>query len=184
MSALSTLTINQGENIQNFSIRRDWATAGGGADITDFTGPDFTAFGCGPFGAIDQSLGTGWGSTSDGAKFIVIKLPQPVDLTQFAVDPNATCGDGASASTKDYKIETSTDGVNFAVSNQGSFPSDRSAKGHLNPLPVAAGTGDNVQYVKFTMLTPNLLPTQVCPGPFSGCDFMDMSEIEVYGIVS
>ena len=30
-----------------------------------FNGPDFTEFGCGPTGAIDQSLGTGWGSTSD-----------------------------------------------------------------------------------------------------------------------
>jgi hypothetical protein len=34
------------------------------------------------------------------------------------------------------------------------------------------------------MLSPNLLPSQNCPGPFSGCTFMDMSEIEVYGTPS
>jgi hypothetical protein len=184
MQAIGRVTISEGANTQNFAIRRDWAALGGGGEITDFTGPDFTAFGCGPSGGIDQSLGTGWGSTSDGAKFITIKLPQPVDLTEFAVDPNATCGDGASASTKDFKIETSTDGGTFVESAAGSFPSDRSANGHLNPIAVGAGTGDNVQFVRFTMLTPNLLPEQVCPGPFSGCDFMDMSEIEVYGTAS
>jgi hypothetical protein len=52
----------------------------------------------------------------------------------------------------------------------------------LNSLPVAATASRNVRYVRFTMLSPNLLPTQNCPGPFAGCVFMDVSEIEVYGV--
>ena len=48
--------------MKNFELRRDWASASGGGSITAFDGPDYTPFGCGPIGAIDQSDGTGWGS--------------------------------------------------------------------------------------------------------------------------
>src|SRR5262249_4266106 len=69
----------------NFSLRRDFASFLGGGTIADFNGPDFTGFGCGPSGAIDQSETNGWGSTTDGddgaptgkatPKFVVVKLP-------------------------------------------------------------------------------------------------------------
>ena len=40
-----------------------------------------------------------------------------------------------------------------------------------------------MQYIRFTMVSPQLPgnPATVCPGPFSGCLFMDMSEMEVFG---
>ena len=46
------VTIGTGTTVQDFSTRRDWAAASGGAAITAFDGPDYTPFGCGPGGAI------------------------------------------------------------------------------------------------------------------------------------
>jgi hypothetical protein len=36
------------------------------------------------------------------------------------------------------------------------------------------------------MINPQLPgnPADLCPGPFSGCQFLDMSELEVYGLAS
>ena len=53
----------------------------------------------------------------------------------------------------------------------------------MNSVTLNAGTGDGVQFVRFTMIAPQVfqIPGASCPGPFSGCDFMDMSELEVYG---
>ena len=112
MVVVPSLTIGQGENIQNFALRRDWAALGGGGQITAFNGPDYTDFGCGPTGAIDQSLGIGWGSDSDRSglqpdaatpKFIVIKLPQrstSPSSRSIRARPAATAG---SASTQDFR---------------------------------------------------------------------------------
>ena len=41
----------------------------------------------------------------------------------------------------------------------------------------AAGVTD----VRFTMEEPQVFQLGTCPGAFSGCDFMDMTEIAVYG---
>ena len=67
----------------NWQLRRDWAALGGGGTVAAFNGADYTAFGCGPTGAIDQSLGSGWGSDSpinasdaEAPKFVTVKLPQ------------------------------------------------------------------------------------------------------------
>jgi len=53
----------------------------------------------------------------------------------------------------------------------------------LQSVPLAAGSTASVLYVRFTMLGTQLPgdPATLCPGPFSACDFMDMSEMEVYG---
>jgi extracellular elastinolytic metalloproteinase len=113
-----------------------------------------------------------------------VRLPVAVNVSQFAVDPGNTCGDGGSASTKDFRIETSQDGTTFAVAASGSFGAvDRH---RLNPVTPAAGTGDGVRVVRFTMINPQLpgSPLDLCPGPFSGCQFLDMSEMEVYGLPS
>jgi hypothetical protein len=201
------LTIDQGENIADFRLRRDWASIHGGGEVIDFNGPDYTIFGCGPGGAIDQSLGIGWGSdTSDGGnnpfatpKFIVVRLPVAVNVNEIAIDPSNTCGDAGSASTKDFRLETSTNGTTWTLASEGMF--GVANRGRLNPVPLAAGSTANVRYVRFTMLNPQVpLPNgqlppfgddaldQRCgpgapfPGNFSGCVFMDMSEIEVYGL--
>jgi extracellular elastinolytic metalloproteinase len=181
-----TITIAARTTTQNFSLRRDWASLGGGGTVTAFNGPDFTAFGCGPTSAIDQSLGNGWGSTSDldangvaVPKFVTVKLPQAVNISEFAIDPGETCGDDATAATKDFRVETSTDGTTFVVAATGTFGA---ADNHrLNPVAPNAGTGTGVTFVRFTMINPQLNGA-TCPGPASGCLFLDMSELEVYGL--
>jgi extracellular elastinolytic metalloproteinase len=190
---LVTVTVDAAAQTQDFALRRDWAALAGGGSVVDFDGPDFSDFGCGPDRAIDQSLGNGWGSTTDfdaagvaAPKFVTVRLPLAVNIARFAVDPGNTCGDGDSASTRRFRIETSRDGTTFAVSASGRFgAADRH---RLNPVTPAAGTGDNVKLVRFTMIDPQLLdrgkPLELCPGPFSGCQFMDMSELEVYGLAS
>jgi hypothetical protein len=185
----ATVSIGSRETTLDWTLRRDWAALAGGGRVVAFDGPDFTeVFGCGPTAAIDQSLGSGWGSitgpdlnasTPLTPKSVTVALPRAVDISELSVDPGATCGDGGSASTRGYRVETSTDGTTFAVAAEGEF--DIPDRGHLTPVPIAAGTGDGVTHVRFTMLSPQLQPGQTCPGPFSGCDFMDMSELAVYG---
>jgi len=174
----------------DYDLIRDWAASSGGAEVADFTGPDYTPFGCGPGEAIDTSLTTGWGSTTgddDGTptnvfvpKHIVIDMHTTVDVDSFGIDPSATCGDGGSASTGDYRIETSPDGSTWTTAAEGTFTVDD--RGRVNEVtPTAGSTG--VRYVRFTMLsnqTPDFATT--CPdGPYSGCSFTDLTEIEVFG---
>jgi hypothetical protein len=105
------------------------------------------------------------------------------------------CGDAP------HTVETSPDGTTWTLANEGHFYA--SNRGHLNTVPLNAGSTANVRYVRFTMINPMVPETgnscdnaancgdngvaQRCgpnapnPGNFSGCTFMDMSEIEVYG---
>jgi extracellular elastinolytic metalloproteinase len=183
------VTIGTGTTVQDFSTRRDWAAASGGAAITAFDGPDYTPFGCGPGGAIDQSQVTGWGSDSDlvaGAagpdtpKSITIDLPTAVDITEVSVDPSETCGDDPTAATGDYKVEVSSDGSAFTQVASGTFtPADR---GRFNNVTLTGAT-TGITVIRFTMVAPQALQlgAGTCPGPSSGCAFMDMSEIAVHG---
>ncbi len=108
-SATKSVTVTPSGATRDFAVRKDWAASSGGASIADFNGPDYSGFGCGPDEAIDDSQSSGWGSTTgddDGTptnefipKFIVIDMDRHVDISKFAVDPSATCGDGGSAST-------------------------------------------------------------------------------------
>jgi hypothetical protein len=174
----------------DFEIVRDWAARSGGATITDFNGPDYSAYGCGPAEAIDLGLSTGWGSTTgddEGTptnvfvpKHLTVDLNQPVAITSFGVDPNATCGDAGSASTGRYQIETSADGTTWTTAATGEFtPADR---GRLNDVKPAAGTAP-ARYVRFTILsnqTPDFATN--CPdGAYGGCSFTDLSELAVFG---
>jgi hypothetical protein len=165
---------------RDLQTRRNWAQRDGGATIDSFTGPDLTDLGCGPGGAIDGSLATGWGTTSPastqgagGPKSITVKLPQVVDLTNLAVDPGATCGDDDTASVAGYKVETSADGAAFTEAVAGTFNASNNHK--LNTLTPAAGTTAGVRYVRFTMIS-----TQGSGG--DGKDWMDLSELKVFGI--
>lgn len=174
----------------DFAINRDFAAASAGAEITDFTGPDYTAYGCGPVNAIDLNQSTGWGSTTGDdngtptnvfvAKYLVIDMHTTVDVTTFGVDPNATCGDGGSASTGDYRIETSSDGIVWTTAAEGTFTS--ADRGQINDVTPTAGA-TAVRFVKFTMLsnqTPDFATN--CPdGGYSGCSYTDLSELAVFG---
>ena len=174
----------------NFALRRDWSAASGGADVTDFNGPDYSSFGCGPGAAIDQSQGTGWGSsTGDDAatptnvfvpKFIVVDLKKAVDVQSFAVDPSNTCGDPGSSATGQYRIDVSVNGTTWRPAAAGTFGAvDR---GRYNAVP-ASGTTAGVRYVRFTILG-NQVPDFAtnCPdGGYGGCQFTDLTELEVFG---
>ena len=110
---------------------------------------------------------------------MIVKLPVPVNVSEIAVNPATTCGDGGSASTGDYRVETSPDGQAWTVALSGHFtPADR----QYNVLPVTTG-GANVQFVRYTMLgTQTADIGGSCPGAFSGCSFVDSSELGVYGL--
>src|SRR5262245_24624716 len=213
--SVDTVTITTGQTTKNWTLRRDWAALAGGASIVDFNGPDFTEFGCGPTGLIDQSSGSGWGSTTDTdagditgnttPKWVIVKLPANVDVSEIDVNPSNTCGDPGSSSTRGYRIETSTDGTTFTALVDCVFYLVN--RGHLNS--VFSGNLTGVQYVRFWMLNPQVPqdpdPNAACTGPadcgtdpndasgvtthctpgadqgFGGCQFMDSTEIAIYG---
>jgi len=201
-SLTRTVTVKP-KRVSNLSgrLRRDWAASSGGGEVVDFTGPDLSPFGCGPWNAIDLSQGTGWGSTTgddDGTptgtpvpKRVDIALPEPITITAggaagetaFRVDPTNTCGDPGSSATNEYRIEVSTDGSDWVKVADGSFGTvdDTDTKGRY--FDVAASTGvAGVTHVRFWMDSPQVPDIeQSCPGPYGGCEFMDMTEIQVYG---
>jgi hypothetical protein len=165
------VTISQPNTTLNFQLRRDWASLGGGGSITDSSGPDFSDFGCGPTGAIDQSQGNGWGSVTNSAgvddgttspEHIVVKLPVAVDITQIQINPSNTCGDPGSSSTRGFTVETSTDGTTFTQVSMGVFYSGNRAK--LNTVSLS-GPLSGIQYIRFTELNP-----QVPLAGFSACN--------------
>jgi hypothetical protein len=119
-------------------------------------------------------------------KSVVVKLPQAVNISAIAVDPGNTCGDAGSSSTKDYRVETTTspalEGATWQVASSGSFTA--ADRHRLNSLTPAAGTGTAVTFVRYTMINPQVpgdFATTCAVGGYTGCDFMDMSELEVYG---
>jgi hypothetical protein len=182
-------------------LRRDWAASSGGGEVVDFTGPDFTPFGCGPWNAIDLSQGTGWGSTTGDdngtptgtpvPKRVDIALPEPITITAggtggetaFRVDPTNTCGDPGSSATNDYRIEVSVDGITWVEVADGGFGTveDTDTKGRY--FDVASSTEVvGVTHVRFWMDSPQVPDiAESCPGPYGGCEYMDMTEIQVYG---
>jgi hypothetical protein len=187
-STVGPTTVAPGSTTHDLALRRDWAASSGGATVIAFDGQDFSPA-CGPGDAIDLNRSTGWGSTADlgedgqasaaTPKAITIALPKPVQISQLAIDPSAICGDAGSASTGDYRIETSTDGTTWLPAAVGTFtPADR---GRLNLVTPAPDSAAGARFVRFTMVRPQVFQVGACPGAFSGCDFMDLTEIEVYG---
>jgi hypothetical protein len=190
---LKTQTVSVASRIQalNWSLRRDWAASSGGGTIVTFTSPpDYTPFGCGPTGLIDQSDGTGWGSDSPTnpepaaqnpqPKSVVIGLPQAVDISEIQINPTATCGDAGSASTGDFTVETSVDGTTFVLATSGHFSVGNRNK--RTSITLNAGTTAGVKFVRYTMISTQVADVGgTCPGNFSGCNFMDSTELAVYG---
>jgi extracellular elastinolytic metalloproteinase len=184
----SAVTVSAGTTTHDFAIRRDWAAASGGASISDFSGPDFGE-GCGPADMIDQSPTEGWSTptdfvdglpSADTAKFEVIALPQAITVSEIAIDPSNTCGDGGSASLAGYSVETSPDGTTWTLASEGRFTIDN--RGQLNSIALDPAATAGVAFVRLTMKDPQVFDIGgACPGAFSGCDYMDASEIAVYG---
>ena len=161
------------ESVADFGVRRDWAAYDGGGRIHAFTGPNFTAYGCGPAHAIDQSQGTGWSTirpniAPTGARSITVKLSAYVDVSSFAVDPGAICGDPDSASAQGYKIETSKTAASgsWTVVKTGSFTLGQAHQ--LNAVPISLRKA--VRYVRFTITSNH-----------GDAQYMDLAELVVYG---
>ncbi|WP_328330805.1 M36 family metallopeptidase [Kribbella sp. NBC_00382] len=185
----NALAVKAGGTTANFAPRRNWAAASGGGSVKAFTGPDFSPQ-CGPQYAIDSSQGTGWGSTTgDDAgtptnvmipKNIDIALPEAVNISKFSVDPSNTCGDPGSAATGKYRIETSVDGTTWATALEGEFGAANRGK-YNEVTPTGNVTG--VKFVRFVMLSPQVPDFATnCPnGGYGGCQFTDMTELQVFG---
>ncbi|RZU53849.1 F5/8 type C domain-containing protein [Krasilnikovia cinnamomea] len=186
-SGVKTISVGARTNGVDWALRRDWAATSGGSSVDSFTGPDFTTARCGPKHLFDQSYGTGWGSevTDPTGYHVVVKLPQAVDITELTLDATATCGDAGSASTGLFRIETSPDGTTWTVAANGQFTAAN--RNLANPVPLTAGTTD-VRYLRYTMLSSQAQDLGVCATPdanyYSGCSFMDSTELAVYGTPS
>jgi hypothetical protein len=187
-----TVSVPSHTVVLNWQLRRDWAALSGGATITDFNGDDFTIFGCGAPSMFDQSQGSGWSTDAVltnpadhsviDPRFVTVQLPAPIDIIDLQINPSGTCGDGASAGAGDFTVETSTDGVTFVLAASGHFgiPS----RGKMNSVPLTAGTGTDVRFVRYTMRGTQLhdsLPGATCPTNASACLFVDSVELAVYG---
>ena len=176
----TNVNVGPGGGTLNLGATRDWAALSGGASVTAFSPPDF-GFGCDPAAAFDLSLASGWASTSPnssegpgGQKSVTVRLPRKVNITTFAIDPGATCGDDDSASTGGWEILTSETGSGFQRAAQGNFVAGNNH--HLNEI-TPSGNASGIQFVRFVMRNPQIPNT---PGS-SGADFMDVSEVEVWG---
>jgi hypothetical protein len=174
-------TITDGGTVtHDAALRRDWAAFSGGADVVGTNADTYDSYGCGAHALIDQTQGAGWSADNPlkpapdpSDPYVTIELPQAIDVTKFLADPGNACGDGASAATKGYKIETSPDGTTWTVAKAGTFGSG--AAGNLNEvLPTAGATG-----VKFVKLT--LQSAQDESAGLHGHDYVDFSELEVLG---
>jgi extracellular elastinolytic metalloproteinase len=177
-----TVIVSLPKAFANFTVQRDWAAASGGASIAATNGDDAAPFGCGAAALIDQALTNGWSTAkpASGGRFATIKLPAAVNIATLQIDPSGTCGDDLVASAGDYTVETSKDGTTFATAASGTFST--SDPGHLVDIPLAAGTGDAVQYVRYTILSNQAAERGVtCPGGAEGCDWFDSQELEVFG---
>jgi extracellular elastinolytic metalloproteinase len=180
-----TLSIAARVNTANWSLRRDWAATSGGSEVVDNSGTVYP--GCGPVNLFDQSQGAGWATDVVGAgdgvirpEFTTVKLPNAVDVSTIEINPAAACGLAGSASTGDYKLETSTDGTTWVVASTGHFGvADRT----MHPVPLAPGSSAGVQFVRYTMMSTQVADLGgTCPGNFSGCDYVSSTELAVYGV--
>lgn len=188
------LTVSGRGTTLDSELRRNWAAD---ATVVDATGRDLSDVGCGPGAAFDSSVVTGW-STSAGddvteeataepvPKHVAIQLREPVDIaagadagTAFRVDPSHTCGNPGSTSTDGYQIDVSTDGAQWTTVAAGSFGTTRD---RLVSIESQESVTD-VRFVRFWMRSPQVpdLAEQCPEGPYAGCRFMDVSEIQVFG---
>jgi len=102
-------------------------------------------------------------------RFITVKLPKFVDVTQVRIDPGAICGDPDNASTKGYKIEVSKNNVSWTKIKEASFSLAQGQAGVLQPA--FSGLRRGVRYVRFTVKS-----------NFSaGQEFIDIAEVARLG---
>jgi extracellular elastinolytic metalloproteinase len=170
---VSTVTVTAGATAPlNPLLARNWAAVAGGAAITPGPGSDeYASQGCGPEAAVDQRQGTGWSTdASPAGKSMVVTLPGPINVSDFAVDPTEACGDEVKAATSGYRIETSTQTVDGPWIEAASGAFGPSARHALNPVTAAPAATAGVRHVRVSLLSSQ-----------GGGDFFDLSEFTVHG---
>ena len=169
--AVLEVTVPTGSAVRvDVALKRNWASRSGGARALAEQGSDeFADQGCGPEAAIDELQSTAWSTVASASgKSMVVALPQPVDVTDLALDPGEGCGDDANAATRAFRVETSTQGTNgpWTPAVAGTFGySERHA---LSPFAAAA---PGVRAVRLTLLS----------NQRGDIGFFDFSELIVHG---
>ena len=69
-------------------------------------------------------MGSTEGSNNNGPRKVVIKLPKAVDIKNFAVASNGSCGDGPEAGVKKFKVETKTANGGWVTAFVGTAPNN------------------------------------------------------------
>lgn len=187
-SAVRTVRVAGHFTALGFSLVRDWAAASGGASVAASNGDENASFDCGAAALIDQSLGNGWSTAkpASGGRFATVRLPAAVNISTLQIDPSGTCGDTVVASAGKYTVSTSKDGTTFRTAAAGTFtPADI---GHLVTVPLAAGTGTAVKYIRYTIYSNQASQLGVTctggAGDDEGCPWFDSQEMEVFGLRS
>ena len=115
---------------------------------------------------------------------MVLELPETIDVSAFLIDPSAGCGDGASATTREFTVETSTDGTTFRMAVDGRPAGAQftdASIGRLNRREPAGDSGQATRFIRLTMLNPLRQGDDCAPAACSGTDFIDMTEFKVLG---
>ncbi len=188
----NNVVVNQDEaTTRDMVVRRDWAALDGGATVEQVSDDTGGPFGCGVAQALDHSPGTTWSAFNPestdpenpetGDPTVTIELPQTIDVSAFVMDPSAGCGDGDSATTREYRVETSTDGTTWrtAIDGRGANQFTAASIGRFTTKAPAGATGQDTRFVRLTMLNP--LDEGAGCGGCSGADFIDFTEFKVVG---
>jgi hypothetical protein len=157
---------------QNVALHRDWATPAGGAQVwaNDDSG---AGAGCGAAAAVDGDRATGWWASAarpaTDPPVLSVALPQSIDIRTLVIDPTSACGHPAGAALGAYRVETSSDAVNWATAAAGTFgESARGTAAEIAPTANAFG----VQFVRLVALAPQ----------DPGAATVDVRELKVFGV--
>jgi extracellular elastinolytic metalloproteinase len=150
-------------------VRRNWAAAAGGAQISGVSGVAVEYAGCQPEQAIDQAAGTGFRADRDASPpAFVVRLPRTVAVTGFAVDTGNTCGDPAGSAVTRFAIDVSEDGATW---HETVHELGISAAHVRTSLPVGGAGAGRVRFVRV-----RLLESHDADAPF-----IDFTDLSVYG---
>ena len=146
-------------------LRRDWASAAGGATLADDPGGL-----CGPVQLIDETEGSGWSADwSPGARpSVTIDLPAAVDVKAIAIDTAGTCGDGPGAGARDFAV--------YAVDARGAATEMLTQR--TTPL---SSSGSRREVAPANALGVRRLRLELSRPNDSSSSFVDVARLSVYG---
>ncbi|WP_219638788.1 discoidin domain-containing protein [Cohnella sp. CFH 77786] len=106
--------------------------------------------------ANDGSLGTKWASTAASPHWLTLDLGQPYHLKRWVVKHAGAGGEAAIYNTRDYKLQVSNDGTNFAdvdtVTGNSSNSTDRNINAHGRYVRLYITQGTQTGYDGFARI--------------------------------